>query len=464
MTCPTCALSGSLGPAGPRQTACSACHDRFASPAGVVDLVRGSLGTALDAASYDDFYAKFDADRFAYARRIIAAVPDLAQRRWDRVLEVGAGTGQFTTAFFAAVDARAAVITDVSPEMLEICRRRMGETDHGLADLLFVTNTGEDLYARPGSFDLVVGNGVLHHVPDYSEMLRSAARALMPGGVAVLVEPALAFHRALVEALVPVLDRLAREPGAWEGETDQAAVANFVAHLRLRDRYRADLEVLAHLEDKHLFDRREVTRMALSCGFAAAEVMPYGDPNPRAALTEYLEHLTVHPATAERLATELPDRFDRLDPRDAMPGYILVLRRGDGPPPPVPADPQAVGAPRPGAEVGGLHYDLAISVDGSVVDGWIIADRPVDYLRLVLPGGDYRYPVGAARLDVHAAFRDAGYDTGNLLFCGVLGDHGVARGRPRSGGATLSAEFPHGVRVELAAGLDPGPSRLSSLG
>jgi ubiquinone/menaquinone biosynthesis C-methylase UbiE len=99
---------------------------------------------------------------------------------FDRGLEIGAGTGYFTLNLVRAGVLREAVATDISPGMLSslsASARRLG---------LAVETRECEAAALPfedGSFDLVFGHAVLHHLPDLTAAFSEFRRVLRPGGV-----------------------------------------------------------------------------------------------------------------------------------------------------------------------------------------------------------------------------------------------------------------------------------------
>lgn len=99
---------------------------------------------------------------------------------FDRALEIGAGTGYFTLNLMLAGMVREAVATDISPRMLEALA---GSADR--LGLVVETTVCEasDLPFEDGSFDLVFGHAVLHHVPDLQRAFGEFRRVLRPGGV-----------------------------------------------------------------------------------------------------------------------------------------------------------------------------------------------------------------------------------------------------------------------------------------
>jgi ubiquinone/menaquinone biosynthesis C-methylase UbiE len=101
-------------------------------------------------------------------------------RRFDRALEIGAGTGYFTLNLILAGVVERAVATDISPGMLEVLSdsaRRLGlPVDTACC-------AAAELPFEDASFDLVLGHAVLHHLPDLDAAFAEFRRVLRPGGV-----------------------------------------------------------------------------------------------------------------------------------------------------------------------------------------------------------------------------------------------------------------------------------------
>jgi SAM-dependent methyltransferase len=93
----------------------------------------------------------------------------------DRVLDVGCGTGEILSAL-PPVDYHG---IDLSPRYVEAARRRWG----GRARFT-CASVAETAVREPASYDLVMANGVLHHLSDQEVrlLLALARRALKPGG------------------------------------------------------------------------------------------------------------------------------------------------------------------------------------------------------------------------------------------------------------------------------------------
>jgi SAM-dependent methyltransferase len=110
-----------------------------------------------------------------------------APERYERALEIGAGTGYFTLNLVRAGVIGDAVATDISPGMLETLSssaERLG------IDVRPVRCEADKLPFPDESFDLVFGHAVLHHLPDLDAAFAEFRRVLKPGGtVAFCGEP-----------------------------------------------------------------------------------------------------------------------------------------------------------------------------------------------------------------------------------------------------------------------------------
>ena len=99
--------------------------------------------------------------------------------RFERSLEIGSGTGYFTLNLMLAGAVRAATCTDISPGMLAALSanaQRLG------LEVCTVATDAEELPFADGSFDLVIGHAILHHIPNLAQAFREFARVLAPGG------------------------------------------------------------------------------------------------------------------------------------------------------------------------------------------------------------------------------------------------------------------------------------------
>ncbi|MFT4647000.1 MAG: hypothetical protein ACI9X4_000206 [Glaciecola sp.] len=107
----------------------------------------------------------------------------------QRVLDAGCGTGYLSRELTRR--GASVVGVDFSPAMVAIAQERAAATgleiDHRLASASCLFG-GEALVGlEPHSFDLAISNYVLMDLPDLSGAVESLARALRPGGVAILI-------------------------------------------------------------------------------------------------------------------------------------------------------------------------------------------------------------------------------------------------------------------------------------
>jgi ubiquinone/menaquinone biosynthesis C-methylase UbiE len=112
----------------------------------------------------------------AKLRKALGAEPP----RFERALEVGAGTGYFSLNLLRAGVVEQAVATDISPGMLDVLSASAVELS---VEVETAACEATELPFADGSFDLVVGHAVLHHLPDLDAAFREFARVLRPGGV-----------------------------------------------------------------------------------------------------------------------------------------------------------------------------------------------------------------------------------------------------------------------------------------
>jgi SAM-dependent methyltransferase len=107
-----------------------------------------------------------------------------APGRYADALEVGAGTGYFSLNLLLSGHVERAVCTDIAAGMLRTLAgnaRRLG-LDRRVQTAV---TDAERLPFADGSFDLVIGHAVLHHLPDLERAFAEFHRVLRPGGVVV---------------------------------------------------------------------------------------------------------------------------------------------------------------------------------------------------------------------------------------------------------------------------------------
>ncbi|HEV2075515.1 MAG TPA: class I SAM-dependent methyltransferase [Thermoleophilaceae bacterium] len=154
-------------------------------PAPTADQIRERNARYHDMAAggYDSKWGiAFDAGSRAWVLDKLRLALGREPGRFGRSLEIGAGTGYFTLNLLAAGTVREAVATDISQGMLDAL-----EGSAGHLGLAVETRRAEaaELPFPDGSFDLVLGHAVLHHLPDLSAAFAELRRVLSPGGTLV---------------------------------------------------------------------------------------------------------------------------------------------------------------------------------------------------------------------------------------------------------------------------------------
>lgn len=120
-----------------------------------------------------------------------ACLRELSLSGGERILDVGAGLGQFTRAMGRAVAAAAPVVAvERDPRQLEeALHQARADAEEHLLDLRH--GNALDLPLRDeewGRFDLAHTRFLLEHVPDPLEAVRAMVRAVRPGGRVVLAD------------------------------------------------------------------------------------------------------------------------------------------------------------------------------------------------------------------------------------------------------------------------------------
>jgi SAM-dependent methyltransferase len=154
--------------------------DRYASEAAFHDaLAHGQARSA------DRFYS-VNRRSWAWYRDLLLAEAGSAQARGGIILEYGCGIGAYSSLALAEAG-YACVGVDISPESVRSAEERARAEFPDVA-LEYRVMNAEDLDFPDDSFDLVCGNGIVHHL-ELDAAYAEVARVLKPDGVAVFSEP-----------------------------------------------------------------------------------------------------------------------------------------------------------------------------------------------------------------------------------------------------------------------------------
>jgi SAM-dependent methyltransferase len=195
--------------------------------------------------------------------------------RYERALEIGAGTGYFSLNLMRAGVIDEAVCTDISPGMLATLdanadRLGLGERVESVAC------DAERLPFDDESFDLVLGHAVLHHLPDLDQAFSEFRRVLKPGGVVAFAgEPSrhgdriAAYPKRAAVKAAPLWRALMRAQALPQSQSQSQSQANGngPAHEHVEDDH-----ALERFVDVHAFDPAALGGFARRAGFEAVDV------------------------------------------------------------------------------------------------------------------------------------------------------------------------------------------------
>jgi len=179
---------------------------------------------------------------------------------FPNALEIGAGTGYFSLNLVRAGVVRHATCTDISPGMLDALQANAARLD---IDADAIACDAEQLPFEDGSFDLVFGHAVLHHLPNLHRAFGEFRRVLKPGGVMAFAgEPSrygdqiASYPKRFAHRAAPVWRALIRARPAVEGHSDGGA-----------ENHQLESQV-----DVHAFTPQDLSRHAKSAGFEDVRV------------------------------------------------------------------------------------------------------------------------------------------------------------------------------------------------
>ncbi len=199
LRCPACARKLEVAPG--EVLVCSGCAARYPVVDGTPRMLAAAARPAGEAA-----IARRTAVSFAYEWERFGGLRDEwaknfadylrphtpASLEGKSVLDVGCGSGRHS--LHAAAAGARVVALDLG-DSIDVARRNLPPS------VQTVQADAEALPFEPGSFDLVMSIGVLHHVPDTERALRSIARFAKPGGhvhVYLYWVPERRWHRAML--------------------------------------------------------------------------------------------------------------------------------------------------------------------------------------------------------------------------------------------------------------------------
>jgi ubiquinone/menaquinone biosynthesis C-methylase UbiE len=140
------------------------------------------MDTAEEALDYDTMDHSvvngLFADQFVESLRRSSLQPE---GRW-RVLDVGTGTAQIPIEIVRRRSDVEIVAIDLSREMLKLGQRNL-ELARATAPIRLELVDAKHLPDADASYDAVISNSIIHHIPEPLQSLREMVRVLRPGGI-----------------------------------------------------------------------------------------------------------------------------------------------------------------------------------------------------------------------------------------------------------------------------------------
>jgi len=122
-------------------------------------------------------HERFSTNPYGWQRWIF---DHLALRPDSRVLELGCGPGLLWVENLHRIPAACQItLTDFSPGMIAEAQRNLSRSRHNFR---FEVVDAQSIPYEAGSFDVVIANHMLYHVPDREAALSESQRVLRPGG------------------------------------------------------------------------------------------------------------------------------------------------------------------------------------------------------------------------------------------------------------------------------------------
>lgn len=158
------------------------------------------------AETYDSIYARlafYEYRNQVFAKLIASLTTDTG---FARILEIGCGTGNLTRRIEGCVGKKSIIVgLDLSRKMIDVAKEKVKITN-------LVIALGEKLPFAGNSFDLIVGGGILHHIPDLDSFFKEISRVAKTKGKIVFYEPyeggildISLFRKAVKALLLPVI-------------------------------------------------------------------------------------------------------------------------------------------------------------------------------------------------------------------------------------------------------------------
>jgi SAM-dependent methyltransferase len=225
-----------------------------------------------DAAVYHDRYFAPSEFEGKIARAIEAVGWRIPEK--PLALDFGSGSGNTMMPLLQLRDDLRVVAIDLSVDLLRILHRLLSQRQGVAGRFACVCGNLDTSDLGSGVFDMVVGSAILHHLLHPRAALKSALKALKPGGIAIFFEP---FEYGCLLLNVVYLTLL--DQARARGGLPDPVRSHFQAMVRdYNARFDAGTEKphTPYLDDKWLFTRDFFISVAEELDLRAARIDPAG--------------------------------------------------------------------------------------------------------------------------------------------------------------------------------------------
>lgn len=230
-----------------------------------------------NAQEYHSRYLNTDHYQAAFAKGL-AAAHFRPQDQMD-ILDIGTGSGVNSVVPCARIfNAPRIIATDLSPDLLLILQKFLSRGSLSANVACICMDSSNDFF-KPGCFDIVSGAAILHHLMDPTTALKSAYRALRPGGVALFFEPFEAGHLTLCTTYRQIISLSGRLGGV--GPEAEKVLRDMILAWTTCVGTDKSAPHFPHMDDKWIFTRSYIRQAAREIGFSEPIIVPqyeHGQP------------------------------------------------------------------------------------------------------------------------------------------------------------------------------------------
>lgn len=188
------------------------------------EAVTGQYKTADRLHTRISIHERYSRNKLGFNRWITRQLP---LRENLRILELGCGTGAMWTQLESPLPSGCRLtLTDLSEGMLEAARQALAGWNH----VTFLQADAKDLPFADASFDLVIANMMLYHVPDIAGTLAEIRRVLTPSGM--LCAATFGEH-GVVEAVQAMFSLTGERNFRFTLQNGEAQLTPFFTHTEL---------------------------------------------------------------------------------------------------------------------------------------------------------------------------------------------------------------------------------------